>query len=152
MFPRDYFRLVDEAGSVDELPEHFAARHRAVTRANRGRGDELERDWDEYLNGTHGICLRVVTPENIVRKTALVSSLSELLMLPRSRNADWQRALREQIDELDALEREFAPNYDRNDEQELPPTRDLLIKGALERYPDLFAADPSQTKPRARGA
>jgi hypothetical protein len=25
LFPCEYFRLVDEAGGVDELPEHFAA-------------------------------------------------------------------------------------------------------------------------------
>jgi hypothetical protein len=150
MFPADYFCLVDEAGGVDALPEHFAARHGEATRAQRAAAGELERDWEAYLDGTYGICLRAVTPEAIVRKTALVSSLCELLMLPRPRNAEWRRALREQVDELDALEREFSPDYDRSDEHERPPTRDLLIGAARERYPDAFAGAASASDLEAR--
>ncbi len=90
-----------------------------------------------------------MTPETIVRKSMLVSSLSELLMLPRPLNADWRRALRAQVDELDSLEREFAPDYDRGDNQDRPPTRDLLINTARERYADVFAADPSAAQPPA---
>jgi hypothetical protein len=143
MFPSDYFRLVDEAGGVDALPEHFAARHRKAARVERAAADEVERDWEAYLDGTYGICLREVTPEAIVRKTALVSSLSELLMLPCPRNADWRRALRDQVDELDALERAFSPDYDRSEEHERLPTRDLLIGAARERYSDAFAGAAS---------
>jgi hypothetical protein len=46
--------------------------------------------------------------------------------------------LRAQVEELDALEREFAPDYDRSDDQERPPTRDLLVDAAQERYPEAF--------------
>ena len=144
LFPADYFGLVDDAGGVDNLREHFAARHREARRAQYTRSEELEEDWEEYLNGTYGICLREVTPELIVRKRALVSSLCELLMLPCPRNAQWRRALREQVDELDALEPDFTPDYDRGDEHERPPTRVLLIEAARERYPDVFAGDPPE--------
>jgi len=133
MFPADYFRLVDEAGGADGLREHFAARHRAAS------GKELEQDWEMYLDGTWGICLREVVPETIVRKNTLVSSLCELLVLARPREADWQQALREQVDELDALEREFSPDYDRSDQMDRPPTRDLIINAARQRYPEVFA-------------
>ena len=147
MFPADYFRVVDEAGGVDALPAHFATRHSEAARAQRAPADELERDWDAYLDGIYGICLREVTPETIVRKTALVSSLSELLTLPRPRNAEWRQELRRQVDELDELEREFAPDYDRGDEHDRPPTRDLLIKAARERYPDVFSsAAPAEAR------
>jgi hypothetical protein len=139
MFPPDYFRLVDKAGGVEALHAHFATRHREATRAQGAAADELERDWDAYLDGIYGICLRELTPESIVRKTALVSSLSELLTLPRPRNAEWRQELRRQVDELDGLEREFAPDYDRSDEHDRPPTRDLLIRAARERYPDVFS-------------
>jgi hypothetical protein len=134
MFPADYFRLVDEAGGVDGLREHFAARHRAAD------GKDVDQDWEMYLDGTWGICLRDVTPETIVRKNTLVSSLCELLVLARTREADWQKALREQVDELDELEREFAPDYDRSEAMDRPPTRDLIIAAARERYPQIFAA------------
>ena len=134
MFPADYFRLLDEVGGVDGLREQFAARHRAAN------GKDLEQDWAMYLDGTWGICLRDVTPETIVRKNTLVSSLCELLVLARTREPEWQTALREQVDELDELEREFAPDYDRSDAMDRPPTRDLIIAAARERYPQVFAA------------
>jgi hypothetical protein len=41
-FPRDYFRLADEAGGSAKLREHFAARYRAANHA-LGAGDELTR-------------------------------------------------------------------------------------------------------------
>jgi hypothetical protein len=133
MFPADYFRLVDEAGGVEELREHFAARHRAA------RGRDLEQDWQMFLDGVWGVCLRDVTPETIVRKNTLVSSLCELLVLARPRYEDWREALHEQVDELDALEREFSPDYDRGDQLDRLPTRDLIIVAARERYPEVFA-------------
>lgn len=55
--------------------------------------------------------------------------------------------MRAGVDELDALEREFAPDYDRNDDRERLPTRDLLIEAARKRYPDVFA---NTTTPSAK--
>jgi Family of unknown function (DUF6058) len=133
MFPGDYFRLVDEAGGVDGLRGHFAARHRAAD------GRDLDQDWEVYLDGIWGICLRDVAPETIVRKNTLVSSLCELLVLARTREPDWQRALREQVDELDELEREFSPDYDRSDKMDRLPTRDLIVNAARDQYPEVFA-------------
>jgi hypothetical protein len=133
MFPADYFRLIDEAGGADGLRDHFAARHRAAN------GKDLDQDWEMYLDGTWGVCLRDVIPETIVRKNTLVSSLCELLVLARPRYEDWRQALREQVDALDALEREFSPDYDRSDQLDRPPTRDLIIAAARERYPEVFA-------------
>jgi hypothetical protein len=133
MFPADYFRLIDEAGGADGLRGHFAARHRAAN------GKDLDQDWEMYLDGTWGVCLRDVIPETIVRKNTLVSSLCELLVLARPRYEDWRQALREQVDELDALERQFSPDYDRSDQLDRPPTRDLIIAAARERYPEVFA-------------
>lgn len=143
MFSPDYFRLVDQAGGAERLREHFAARHRAATRAACRDTEELEADWSAYLDGTYGVCLHEVTPEAIVRKTALVSSICELLTLAQPRSAKWRQTLREQVDALDVLERDFAPHFDRSEEQRRLPTRDLLIAAARERYPDVFAADVS---------
>jgi Family of unknown function (DUF6058) len=143
MFPADYFRLVDDAGGADPLRAHFAARHRAASLAQNAGPGELERDWAAYLDGIYGVCLGTVTPENIVRKGVLVSSLCELLVLARPRSQDWRRALRAQIEELDALGREFAPDCDRGEQQERAPTRDLLISAARRRFPDVFADAPA---------
>ncbi len=138
-FPRDYFRLADEAGGPAKLRESFAERHRAATLAGQER-NQLDEDWELYLGGVWGVCLRDVTPETIVRKNALVSSVCELLMLARPTSQEWRESLRAQVDELDVLEREFSPDYDRGDQQERLPTRDLLITAARERYPELFSA------------
>jgi hypothetical protein len=137
-FPRDYFRLADEAGGPAELRASFAARWRAAREATQ-EADALEQDWQVYLDGVWSVCLRDVTPETIVRKNHLVWSLCELLILARPTSPDWRQALRTQVDELDELERQFAPDYDRGDAQERLPTRDLLIAAARERYPDVFA-------------
>ena len=137
-FPRDYFRLADEAGGPDSVRTEFVARWLAARQAVQAT-DALEQDWEFYLEGTWGVCLRDVAPETIVRKNDLVSSLCELLLLARPKSPDWREALRTQVDELDVLEREFSPDYDRGDAQERPPTRDLLIAAARERYPDVFA-------------
>jgi hypothetical protein len=141
-FPRDYFRLADEAGGPSELRATFASRYRAAMEAEQA-DDGLEQVWEMYLGGVWGICLRDVTPETIARKNALVSSLCELLVLARPNSHDWRRALRAQVEELDALEREFSPDFDRGDAQERPPTRDLLIAAARERYPDVFIEAPA---------
>ena len=137
LFPADYFRFVDQAGGPGGLRARFAERLEAV-----GGGDDLELHWQTYMDGIYGVCLWDVTPETIARKAKLVSSISELLMLARPAEADWRQRLRDEVGELDALERQFAPDYDR-DEGRLgrKPTRDLLIHAARERYPHVFAAE-----------
>jgi hypothetical protein len=138
MYPYDYFRLFDDAGGVESLREHFDERLRAAG------DDDVDEQWEGYLSGIYAVCLRDVTPETIARKTKLVTSLCELLVLAKPRDPDWRERLRREVDELDELEREFAPDYDRNEERfGCKPTRDLLIAAARERYPDVFAVEPA---------
>jgi hypothetical protein len=137
MFPADYFRFVDEAGGPEGLRARFAERLAAA-----GGGGDLDLHWQSYMDGIYGVCLWEVTPETIARKAKLVSSISELLMLARPAETDWQQRLRAEVEELDALEREFAPDYDRDEARfGRKPTRDLLIDAAHERYPEVFAAE-----------
>jgi hypothetical protein len=136
MFPADYFRFVDKAGGPDALRARFAERLEAA-----GAGD-LDLHWQSYMDGIYGVCLWDVTPETIARKARLVSSISELLMLARPAEADWRQRLRDEVEELDALERQFTPDYDRDETRfGRKPTRDLLIDAARERYPEVFAAE-----------
>jgi hypothetical protein len=139
MFPADYFGLAEAAGGIDELPGHFATRYRAACDAHDVSSKELAADWKAYLDGSYGICLREVTPEAIVRKTMLVASLCQLLVLAQPRDRSWRQELRNQVAELDALEREFAPDYDRSADRLRPPTRDLLIEQSRRRFPEVFA-------------
>jgi hypothetical protein len=136
MFPADYFVLVDQAGGPDALRREFERRHRAAC----GNPDELEEDWCGYMDGTYGICLRQLAPETIVRKTQLVDSLTALLAEPQPDDAEWRAQVRREVWELDAIEREFSPDYDRSDRFERLPSRDLLVTAARERFPELFGA------------
>ena len=134
MVPADYFALVDEVGGPERLREQFERRHRAAG----GPADEFEADWQCYLDGTYGICLRSVSPEAIVRKGLLVRSIEALLEHEAPNDPVWRSALRAQVAEFDALEREFSPDYDRH-RFDRPPSRDRLIAVARDRYPQLFA-------------
>jgi hypothetical protein len=136
MFPADYFRFVDEAGGPDALRARFAERLEAAG------ADDLDLHWQSYMDGIYGVCLWDVTPETMARKAKLVSSISELLMLARPAEDDWRQRLRDEVEELDALERQFTPDYDRDEARfGRKPTRDLLIDAAHERYPGVFAAE-----------
>jgi hypothetical protein len=136
MVPPDYFDFIDEAGGPESLRAEFERRHRGAG----GSDDELEADWQGYVDGIYGICLRSVSPETIVRKSRLVESIGALLEHEAPDEAEWRAQLRRQVDELDALEREFSPDYDRR-RFDRTPSRDRLIVAAHERFPALFAAE-----------
>lgn len=138
MFPPDYFTLVDDAGGVDALRSEFERRFAAAARRYGGleHDGELADEWAFYLSGEYGACLRRLTPEEMVRKDRLVKQVDALLADPRPDDEDWARELRERVEELDGVEREFAP-FDRI-RFGGPVSRDRLITGARERYPDVF--------------
>jgi hypothetical protein len=150
MFPADYFRLLDEAGGVEPLRHLFEGRYRAAAAPYPALATPaaVETAWRAYLDGIWGQCLRDVTPEVALRKRALVDSLCKLIALPRPRSADWRERLRAEVTALDEIERDFAPDYDRAEWHERPPSRDLLIEVARERFPDVFA--PSETLAASR--
>ncbi len=138
MVPAEYFELVDEAGGERALRGLFARSYVAVA----GDDDEVGSEWEGYLSGAYGVCLKHVTPENIARKSALVAEIEGLLAAPLPENADWRASLRPSVDELDELERPFSPDYDRA--RWGPSSRDRCITAARERYPEVFAAAASR--------
>lgn len=123
--PGDYFDLPDAAG--------FTAVY---------DGDDRDENLSAYLDGTYFVCLRHASPANIVRKGMLVDELRGLLAEPRPDDTAWAARLRSAVDELDALERPFSPDYDRT-RFGRPPTRDELVAGPRQRWPELFAAAPA---------
>jgi Family of unknown function (DUF6058) len=135
MFPADYFVFVDQAGGVERLRAAFERRYAAAG----GDPDELEVDWEGYLSGLFGVCLKVVLPETMIRKEELVQSLDRLLESPKADDAAWRARLRREVCELDVLERDFSPDYDRA-RFGVPPTRDRLIVAAREHFPEVVGA------------
>lgn len=138
MVPPEYFDLVDEAGGEGPLRGLFARRFLAAG----GNDDEIGAEWEGYLSGAYGVCLKRVTPENIVRKSALVTEIEGLLAAPRPEDQEWRARLGSAVDELDELERPFAPHYDRA--RWGPSSRDRCITAARERYPDVFSASATR--------
>jgi hypothetical protein len=138
MVPAEYFELVDEAGGEGGLRRLFARRYVSAA----GDDDEVGSEWEGYLSGAYGVCLKHVTPDNIARKSALVAGIEGLLAAPQPEDADWRTSLRTSVDELDELERPFAPAYDRA--RWGPSSRDRCITAARERYPEVFSAAASR--------
>jgi hypothetical protein len=136
MVPPDYFELADEAGGVDRLRQAFLRRYALAAAAEPEPLAAPEEEWEAYLSGEYGVCLREVTPENIVRKSALVGRIEAMLADPDPGHPDWAERLREDVEELDALERDFAA-FDRI-RFGGPSSRDRLITGARNRYPAIF--------------
>src|SRR5678815_28150 len=108
MFPADLLALMRSAGCLEALPEHFLERTELAARMVGVPGNTQEADWEDYLSGEYGICLRQVTPETLVLKEALVERIGRALEEPRPEDPGWRPALAFQIEGLDALIRNFA--------------------------------------------
>jgi Family of unknown function (DUF6058) len=140
MVSPDYFALADEAGGRDRLREVFVERYAAAAAAESAPLDGPDEEWRAYLSGDYGVCLRHISPETIARKSALVHEIDALLAEPAAADAFWRRRLRQAVDELDELERPFAPDYDRARWGEV--SRDRLITAARHDYPSVFERAP----------
>jgi hypothetical protein len=127
MVPADYFVLAD--GGREAFEREFLAAG--------GSPEEVDAEWDGYLSGAYGVCLKEQTAVNIVRKEALVKAVSGLLASPDPGERGWRARLRTAVDELDELERPFAPAYDRA--RWGPSSRERCITAPRERYPEIFA-------------
>jgi hypothetical protein len=127
MVPADYFAIADAGRDVFER-EFLAA---------GGSPNEVDAEWDGYLSGACGVCLKEQTPANTVRKEALVKAVSGLLASPEPGDSGWRSRLRTAVDELDELERPFAPDYDRA--RWGPSSGDRCVAAPRERYPEVFA-------------
>jgi hypothetical protein len=131
--PFDYFELLDEAGAAECVESLFMFRYRGAALANGMDPGDAEAVWTSYLTGIYGVCLMCVTPETIARKSSLVGLVGSLLAEPVGGDSHWQSRLERAVDELDGLERPFAPDLDRAGRFGRLPTRDLLVARGRER-------------------
>lgn len=145
VFPTDLVALVRCAGGIDALPEHFARRIEVAACAIGIASNTRESDWEDYLSGEYGICLRQVTPETLVLKEALVERIGRALDDPRPEDAGWRRSLAFEIDGLDALIRPFA----RVDRMRFgrPTSRERLIDAPRRRWAWLRAGHDLELPP-----
>jgi Family of unknown function (DUF6058) len=134
----DYFALADAAGGVDGLRDEYERQYAAALEKYGLEFDAalMERRWKSYMEGISGICLREVNPETGVRKRLLIDRIERLTADPRPGDKRWAAELRRHVDDLDALEKEFAPDYDR---ARFVPTRDTYIRDVRRAFPQLWA-------------
>ena len=127
-FPRNYFAV------CFERDEFFARmRHAAKRDTVEFSQTDLDGAWQTYLAGIYFVCLNEATPENIVRKNALLQRIERLVSDPHEADSSWFRTLRESVDALDSLERPFSPYFDRVIFGR-PPTRDSHIRDVRVRF------------------
>jgi Family of unknown function (DUF6058) len=133
MVASDYFALLDDAAEIESLGALFSRRYRqaAATVGAEVTEASVEDDWQAYLSGEYAVCLRHVTPENVFRKGWLTTEIEHLLAESRPDDRRWSDRLTALVDELDALEREFAP-YDRRRWGSV--SRDRLITAVRKKY------------------
>jgi hypothetical protein len=134
MVPPDHAQLLDDAGGKIE---HVAALFRQRYVAAGGEPAAADGEYDAWLSGEYGACLHATTPESIVAKSALMLAISALVARPAPADAGWRGSLRGAVDALDALERPFAA-YDR-ERFGSPTSRDRLITGTRDRFPEIWA-------------
>jgi hypothetical protein len=100
--------LLDAAGGPDLVERWFASHWPAEEQ------EVAAEEWEAYLSGRY-VCLYEVTPQTIRAKTRLIEQIKELLTeLEGTPSDDVRERLRDCVDELDALEPPFAPDYDRH--------------------------------------
>jgi Family of unknown function (DUF6058) len=144
MFPPDLLSLVSAAGGVAQLADHFSRRletaRRLLGEPETGAGAQ---DWEDYLSGEYGVCLRQVTPETVVLKETLVQRIEGQLADPRPEEPEWRRMLAARIDGLDALLRPFA----RVDPARFgrPTSRERLVEAPRQRW-EWLAQSQSSTR------
>jgi len=135
-FPRDYFALLDDAGSVDALRARFEARYvvAADTYGALAGPDELDDAWDDYLSGRYGARFLDSEPESAVRARSLAASVERLLAAPEPADWRWRDRLRGRVEALAATVRPDAPPEDDDE----PSLYERLVAGPRRDYPDAF--------------
>ncbi len=103
----------------------MATRFRDRFIAAGGDPDAVEEEHRAWLSGEYGACLHSTSPEAIVAKSSLMTTITALLADPQPDEDRWRTALRGSVDALDAIERPFA----RHDRARFggPTSRDRLI-------------------------
>jgi hypothetical protein len=134
-FARDWWRLFDDAGGVASVRLLFE-RRLAAAAGRIGYAVDVASEWDAYVAGLYGACLREVTPENMALKEFVAGALEQRLGDPRPQDGAWCAALRADVETLDGLTKPFAA-CDRIRFGK-PTSRDRLITDVRARFTHVF--------------
>ena len=138
-YPSDYFLFPDSVESGSNMKEAFLARYRRIAAAyNESPSTNIvNQEYEGYLSGEYGVCLKTVTPETIFLKGFVIARIDELFENPKPLDETWRSKLRGLVNRLDGLERQFA-SCDTGRFGSLP-SRVRYIDRATKEYPEAFA-------------
>jgi hypothetical protein len=126
------------AEQPDELSRRFSSRWVAAG----GDAEDAERQFEDWLGGGYGICLRSPNPEFILAKGGLADAIAALIACPRPDRAWWRDALRHAVSAYDALVLPFA-SVDAA-RFGAPTSRTRLIDDVRTKWPAAFeGVDPA---------
>ena len=138
-YPPDYFLFPDSVEPGSDINEAFLARYRRIAAAyNESPSTNIvNQEYEGYLSGEYGVCLKTVTPETIFLKGFVMARIDELFENPKPVDETWRSKLHGLVNRLDGLERQFAP-CDTGRFGSLP-SRVRYIDRASKEYPEAFA-------------
>jgi len=132
MVPPDYFALLGAPDEIDTLRERFNKRYVKAALAQAPTDTLLAEEWEGYISGGFGACLKDVSPESMFAKSKLIAAIKILLAAPDEKEMTWLLQLKDAVDALDALEKPFAA-FDRA-HYGGPVSRDLYITDVRKRF------------------
>jgi hypothetical protein len=151
LFRNEYVRALDRLRQTD--PIEYLEEVTPPPEAQAAKQDVIEMNWQGFLSGEFGVCLRVPWVPCMLRKGKLMRAIDRLMTAPQPESPMWRAALRYSVDSLDRLEMPFA-EWDRIRFGKRV-SRDTHIQSVRERFPQIFEmpigrADPSppSTEPR----
>jgi hypothetical protein len=138
-YPSDYFLFPDSVEPGSDIKGAFFARYRRIAAAyNESPSTNIvNQEYQGYLAGEYGACLKTVTPETIFLKGFVMAQIDELFENPNAFDETWRSKLRGLVNRFDGLERQFAP-CDTGRFGSLP-SRVRYIDRARKEYPEAFA-------------
>jgi hypothetical protein len=98
--------------------------------------DVIQTEWESFLTGQYGVCLRVAWVPCILRKSKLMRTIEDLVAHPKVDAPGWKRRLRQNVESLDRLEMPFA-SLDRIRFGKRV-SRDTHIQDVRARFPQVF--------------
>ncbi|MGC2289799.1 MAG: DUF6058 family natural product biosynthesis protein [Thermoplasmata archaeon] len=143
LFREDYSRALEQLRYTNPADYRAELAKSGTARARPEAVIELE--WQGFLSGEYGACLRVAWVPCILRKGKLMRTIDELVAHPNPEAPGWKRRLRQSVDSLDRLEMPFTA-WDRVRFGK-PVSRDTHIQSIRLRFPHVFG--PPRSNPPA---
>jgi len=142
LFFNDFYRLSGRSGQ--RAPGSEGDRTAAASTLDR----QILAEWEGYLTGEYGACLKVPWVPCILQKGGLMARIDALLLQPKPEDWAWTNELRQAVDALDHLEQPFAA-LDRI-RFGGPVSRDRYILATRGRYPLVFGREPRASSSQER--